>query len=209
MKKILSITCFIVAMLLSIPANAQLKFGVKGGLDINKVSFSQSDFQSDNRYGFFIGPTVQLTTPVGLAVDASLLFNQRKSSFINTQGVDEVKKMNYINIPINLRYQIGLGSLAGIYLATGPQFSFNLDDKYFSLANLSQTAAQYKLNKSEFGWNVGGGVRILRHLEVGYNYCFPIGKTSELETNSPLATGAKVFKSFKNKTHQVSVAYIF
>ena len=73
MKKILSITLFAVAMVIAMPANARLKFGLKGGLNINKVSFSQSDLKSDNQTGFFVGPTVQFTTPLGIAVDGSVL----------------------------------------------------------------------------------------------------------------------------------------
>lgn len=208
MKKILSITMFAVAMIVAMPANAQLKFGLKGGLNINKVSLSKSDLKSDNQCGFFVGPTVQFTTPLGIAVDGSVFFDQRNMK-IEDSGKEDTKHLNYIDIPINVRYNIGLGSLAGIYIATGPQFSFNLDGKTYSLKDIDNTATQYELKKSEFGWNLGAGVRLLGHLEVGYNYCFPLGKTSEIKDDSALGVGKKVFKSFKNQTHQVSLAYIF
>ncbi|MBR3455583.1 MAG: porin family protein [Bacteroidaceae bacterium] len=208
MKKILSITLFAVAMVVAMPANAQLKFGLKGGLNINKVSFSQSDIKSDNQTGFFVGPTAQFTTPVGIAVDGSVLFDQRNLK-MEEGGAEMTKHLNYIDIPINVRYQVGLGSLAGVYFATGPQFSFNLDGKTYDLKDLGETSRQYELKKSEFGWNLGAGVRLLGHLEIGYNYCFPLGKTSEIKDGGAVSTGKKVFKSFKNQTHQVSVAYIF
>ena len=208
MKKILSITLFAVAMVVAMPANAQLKFGLKGGLNINKVSFSQSDIKSDNRTGFFVGPTAQFTTPVGIAVDGSVLFDQRNLK-MEEGGAEMTKHLNYIDIPINVRYQVGLGSLAGVYFATGPQFSFNLDGKTYDLKDLGETSRQYELKKSEFGWNLGAGVRLLGHLEIGYNYCFPLGKTSEIKDGGAVSTGKTVFKSFKNQTHQVSVAYIF
>jgi hypothetical protein len=208
MKKILSITLFAVAMVVAMPANAQLKFGLKGGLNINKVSFSQSDIKSDNRTGFFVGPTAQFTTPLGIAVDGSVLFDQRNLK-MEEGGAEMTKHLNYIDIPINVRYQVGLGSLAGVYFATGPQFSFNLDGKTYDLKDLGETTRQYELKKSEFGWNLGAGVRLLGHLEIGYNYCFPLGETSEIKDGSAVSTGKKVFKSFKNQTHQVSLTYIF
>ena len=204
MKKILSITLFAVAMVIAMPANAQLKFGLKGGLNINKVSFSENDIKSDNQCGFFVGPTAQLTTPLGIAGDISLFYDQK-----NAELGDKTEHLNYIDIPINIRYNIGLGSLAGVYIATGPQFSFNLDGKTFSAKDIEGFTNQYELKKSEFGWNVGAGVRLLGHVEIGYNYCFPIGKTSEIKDGSALSTTKKVFKSFKNQTHQVSLAYIF
>ena len=208
MKKILSITLFAVAMVIAMPANAQLKFGLKGGLNINKVSFSQSDLKSDNQTGFFVCPTVQFTTPLGIAVDGSVLYDQRNVK-MELGGAEETKHLNYIDIPINVRYNIGLGSLAGIYIATGPQFSFNLDGKKYSLSDLGETSRQYEMKKSELGWNIGAGVRLAGHLEVGYNYCFPLGNSSEFRDDSTVGQAKKVFKSFKNQTHQVSLAYIF
>ena len=78
MKKFLSITMFAVAMVLAMPASAQkIHFGLKGGLNINKVSFSENDIKSDNQTGFFVGPTVQVTSLIGLAADASVLFDQK------------------------------------------------------------------------------------------------------------------------------------
>ena len=208
MKKILSVTLLAVAMVIAMPANAQLKFGLKGGLNINKVSFSQSDIKSDNQTGFFVGPTVQFASPLGIAVDGSVLYDQRNVK-MEEGGSEMTKHLNYIDIPINIRYNVGIGSLAGVYFATGPQFSFNLDGKTFNLKDLGETSNQYELKKSEFGWNLGAGVRLLGHLEVGYNYCFPLGKTSEAKSDNAIQTTKKVFKSFKNQTHQVSVAYIF
>lgn len=208
MKKILSITLFAVAMIVAMPANAQLKFGIKGGLNINKVSFSQSDIKADNQTGFFVGPTVQFTTPLGIAVDGSVFYDQKNTKFENN-GQEEKKHLNYIDIPINIRYNIGLGSLAGVYIATGPQFSFNLDGKTYSFKNIDATANQYELKKSELGWNIGAGVRLAGHLEIGYNYCFPLGKSSEFREASTGTQAKRVFKSFKNQTHQVSLAYIF
>ena len=38
---------------------------------------------------------------------------------------DITVKQNGIDIPVNLKYTIGLGSLAGIYLAAGPDFYFD------------------------------------------------------------------------------------
>ena len=53
-------------LLITIPANAQLKFGVKGGLNISKVSVSKDILKSDNQTGFFIGPMAEFTVPVCL-----------------------------------------------------------------------------------------------------------------------------------------------
>ena len=76
MKKILSIIAVSVA-LLAAPANAQVKFGVRGGANLVNMKLSGNvvnNLQKDNRAGFYIGPTVKFTVPiVGLSVDASAL----------------------------------------------------------------------------------------------------------------------------------------
>jgi len=78
MKKIMSVLLVAICLVMAIPAQAQLKFGVKGGLNLAKADFNKSDFKTDNFTGFFIGPMAELTIPVvGLGVYGALLFSQR------------------------------------------------------------------------------------------------------------------------------------
>ena len=77
MKKLLSTLMVIACLALAIPAQAQIKFGVKAGLNVSKLHLSEETFSSDNRAGFFVGPTAEFTLPLlGLGVDASALYNQ-------------------------------------------------------------------------------------------------------------------------------------
>lgn len=111
---------------------AQIKFGLKGGLNVTNMSFSTDVIDKSNQTGFFVGPTVKFTLPlVGLGIDAAALYDQRDAK-VGDEGDELTLKQRAINIPINLRYNIGLGSMAGIYLAAGPQFGFNIGDKTFS-----------------------------------------------------------------------------
>ncbi len=209
MKKLFAVAA--VAALLSVPstASAQFKFGLKGGLNITDMSFSNDVFETSNRTGFFIGPTVKFTLPiVGLGIDASALYDQRSAE---TKGVydefdnREIKqkiKQQAINIPINLRYNIGLGSVAGIYLAAGPQFGFNIGDKNQSLYN---DAAEWKLKTSNFSVNVGAGVTLVSHLQLGFNYNIICGKTGEVT----FLDGAKSIARGRSNTWQISAAYYF
>ena len=53
-------------------AQAQIHFGVKGGLNLSKASFSnvKENFKKDNFTGFFIGPMAEFSIPLlGLGVD--------------------------------------------------------------------------------------------------------------------------------------------
>lgn len=207
MKKLLTLIVLVAATCFAVPANAQLKFGVKGGLNITDMSLSNDVFETSNRTGFFIGPTIKFTLPiVGLGIDASALYDQREGE-VNVEADDNTVvstrlKQKSINIPINLRYDIGLGSLAAVYLAAGPQFGFNIGDKNQSLY---KDVAEWRLNTSNFSVNVGAGVMLLGHLQVGANYNIVCGKTGEIT----LLDGAESVLRGRSNTWQISAAYYF
>lgn len=201
MRKIFTIVVLVAATLVAIPTQAQFKFGLKGGLNITDMSLSSDElFETSNRAGFFIGPTVKFTLPiVGLGIDASALYDQREAK---VKGSDSKLKQQAINIPINLRYDIGLGSLAAIYLAAGPQFGFNIGDKHQTLI---EDVADWNLNTSNFSVNVGAGVMLLSHLQVGANYNIVCGKTGEVT----VFDGVREVVRGRSNTWQVSLAYYF
>lgn len=200
MKKIFTLAVLVVATCFALPADAQFKFGLKGGLNITDMSFSDDVFESSNRTGFFIGPTVKFTLPiVGLGIDASALYDQREAK---VKGTSKKLKQQAINIPINLRYDIGLGSLAAVYLAAGPQFGFNVGDKH---QTIEENISSWKLKTSNFSVNVGFGVMLLSHLQVGANYNIVCGKTGEVT----VFDGAKEVVRGRSNTWQVSAAYYF
>jgi hypothetical protein len=61
MKKIFGALMIAVCIGMAMPAQAQLHFGVKGGLNLSKASFSdvKENFKKDNFTGFFIGPMAE------------------------------------------------------------------------------------------------------------------------------------------------------
>lgn len=192
MKKIFSvfmiaICCLAVAM----PVQAQLiKFGVKGGLNLSKLKV---EGMKDNATGFFFGPMAEVTIPiVGLGVDGALLYSQKGDKL---DGFDT--KQAGLDIPINLKYTIGLGSLFGIYVAAGPDFYFN-----FKKNKEYDDGEKLEKKKAQVGINLGAGVKLIKHLQVGFNYNIPFGDSFTWK-NAGEAIGAK------NKTWQISAAYIF
>ena len=193
MKKIFGALMIAICIAMAMPAQAQIHFGVKGGLNLSKASFSNvsENFKKDNFTGFFIGPMAEFNIPiVGLGVDASLLFAQRGIKV--SEGNDDITvKQNGIDIPVNLKYTIGLGSLLGIYVAAGPDFFFDFKKKDY-----------VDRKKAQVALNLGAGVKLLKHLQVGVTYQLPMGDSFTWE-EAGKAIGAK------NKTWQVSAAYLF
>ena len=192
----------LMAVVLAMPSQAQVKFGLKGGLNLTHMSFDKSVSNVSNQAGFFVGPTIKLTVPVvGLSFDAAALYDQRSAKAKSDEGNKTLKSQS-LQIPINVRYGVGLGSVANLFAFAGPQFGFNLGDKNKKI--LSE-AANWTLKSSNLSANVGVGATILNHVQITANYNFALGKTGEVE----FLDAAKSAWDGKTNSWQVSAAYFF
>ena len=195
MKKVLSVLMVAVALMMAVPAQAQLiKFGVKGGMNFSKLDTDVKSWYDakESSTGFFIGPMAEVTLPIlGLGVDGALMYSQRGSGEVKQEGLE---------IPVNLKWSFGLGSMLGAYLAVGPDFFFDFND----------TSHEYmKMEEAQISINLGAGLKLLKKLQVGLTYQIPI-QDSHYLTNISLAPDAKASDvGAAQKTWQVSLAYIF
>lgn len=199
MKKIFALS-FVVAMMIATTANAQIKFGLKGGVNVTNMSIDRNVLDADNRAGFFIGPTLKVSLPLtGLGIDASALYDQRSTKITVDDEDFKTIKQQSVQIPVNLRYGVGLGSLASVFVFAGPQFGFNLGD------DIKESVAEWKWKSSNFSVNVGLGATVLGHLQVTANYNIACGTTGEVT----VIDGAKSAVKGKNNAWQIGVAYYF
>lgn len=210
MKKVLSIVFLVAAMLFAANANAQIKFGLKGGLNVTSMSFSEEVFDASNKTGFFAGPMVKVTVPiVGLSFDAAALYDQKEAD-VKYAAEGELGKVNVkqqsINIPVNVRYGFGLSSLANIFLFAGPQWGINVGNKNFKW----NESSSYSLKKSNFSVNVGAGVTLLNHLQVSANYNIACGKSADASLSKALDAVANAGKDKShNNSWQIALGYWF
>ncbi|WP_297219898.1 porin family protein [uncultured Prevotella sp.] len=211
MKRIISSAAIVIVMMLSAAsAQAQIKFGLKGGLNVTDMSLSKEVFNADNQAGFFIGPTVKFSLPlIGLGIDAAALYDQRQAKVKGEVGYEQITieerslDSKYINIPINLRYGIGLGSVASLNFFAGPQFGFNVGKKHQELVD----DATWNLKSSAFSINVGAGVTIASHFELSANYNIACGRTGDVTFEDAVN---KVFKKHgRANAWQIGLAYYF
>ncbi|MDR0973746.1 MAG: porin family protein [Prevotellaceae bacterium] len=171
----------------TVPAAAQIKFGVKGGLNLTGTPAEawKSISDTDNYTGYFIGPMLEFKVPlIGIGMDAAVMYADKGYKIDN-------KKQTGVEIPLHLKYSIGLGDLAGVYLVAGPSF-------FFTSSKVTDKAS-YK--KSQTALDLGFGVKLFGHLQAGLNYYIPLTDVAV----SDIVKG----DGFKNKTWQVSIAYLF
>lgn len=212
MKKYIVYITFI-ATLFSMSSRAQVRFGIQAGWNVNKVTWKwkqlKENIKSDNRNGFFAGVTLDVTVPiVGLGVDFAVLYDNRVVA-VPTSYEDVNKTMEYIVVPVNLRYSIGFGDFLNIYGATGPQVSYNIGDRSWILDDRFLTAwtSGWEISKSDLSWNIGGGFTLFNHIRLGYNYNIMLGHTNEFTIRR---VGGYIERgTLKDNAHQISFTYFF
>jgi len=184
MKKAL-IVCSL-ALLSFIPASAQFSWGLRGGLnlvnnDITAVS-EESATSKDSYTGFFFGPMAELQIPIiGIGIDASLLYSQKGLEVSD----EETMKNQSLAIPVSLKYSLGLGNFAAVYLAAGPQFDFKIGDLDREFTD-GDEVKEFALEQSTWSINVGAGVKLINHIQAGINYNIPVSKEGAYKfTESP------------------------
>lgn len=226
MKKIFGFLVLVLSLVSFSSANAQIKFGLKGGLNVTNMTFSKDVFDASNKTGFFIGPMVKVSLPLGFSIDAAALYDQREAnvnykyaevneinddylhygepSNSNTAYEGRVNvKQKSINVPVNLRYAIGLSSLANVFFYAGPQWGFNIGDKDYT----AQSHNIYSFKDSNFSVNLGLGTTLLKHLQLSANYNIACGKTADITFGKVAGNVAKA-KS-RNNSWQIALGYWF
>lgn len=194
-KKWLLLMMFVI--LIAPIANAQLRFGVKGGVNIAKVKFKKDVIDSENVTGFHIGPTIEMGGAAGLGLDAAVLYSQKGFEY-----ADESYKNDYIEVPVNLKYKFGMVPFVKPYVAAGPYFSFRVaGDKFWDIPG--KVRGQLKSKSFDTGLNLGIGAEVLNTLQIGLTYSW--GFTDNYKLDEVAADNS----SGKNRMWSISAAVFF
>jgi hypothetical protein len=150
-------------------AQADIKFGVKTGINIANASFDKDVLALDNFTGFQTGVIADFTLPIiGWGMDAALMYSQQG---LNLKNENKDGHLNTLLIPVNMKFKMSLLDVLGAYLATGPCATFSFAEGFSGLKD------QFETKSFGVGWNFGFGVEVLNHLQVGANYM--VGLTND------------------------------
>ncbi len=132
-------------------AHAQLAFGVKAGANISNVTGSDATGTS-SLVGFNAGAYLKIPLPHRLFIQPELVYSGQ--GFKETSGgVTTTQHINYLNIPVLVKYSIG-----GVFIETGPQAGFLLSAK----VSQQGVSDNDKVNfySADWAWVFGAGVKI-------------------------------------------------
>ncbi len=171
MKKILLTLVVLLTTALSANAFGDFRLGVTGGYNLTTASFDNSTvkhtLEGKNGSGWFIGPKAYMSLFAGLGVEGAIHYNQREYKMLSGKA-ELTEKLQSVDVPLNLKLNLTVQKV-GIYLATGPQFSYGLGKSKIDVSSLMDKGI-YQTNNLTTTWNVGAGVALGGHLDLGIGY---------------------------------------
>lgn len=163
----LMVVSLIVTLVLAIPVAAQVGFGVKGGL--NLANFSGADSDGYQREAGFVGGVyVKFDIGHNLSIQPEVLYAQKGSTgnIPTADGLGGITKldieMDYIEIPLLLRYTVPTTGSAEPFAYVGASLSFITRAEVASKAPGGSWTTVDILNEksSDLGLVFGGGVEL-------------------------------------------------
>ncbi len=191
-------------------ANAQdVKFGLKGGLNVSNFSGDTEGIDFKSRFGFNAGGFVEIKFSEKFALQPEILYSTQGAKVknfdldvdgIGTVNADVAFNLAYINVPVMFKYF----AAEKFSLEAGPQIGFLVSaETKTKVEGYGSSKVDIKDNfeSIDFGLNLGAGYDFTENLSVGARY------------NLGLANIAKTEEGDDSKVHNgvfsLSVGYKF
>lgn len=192
MKKLLLSAAFAVCSVIAVNAQ-EVKFGVKAGPQIANLTGDDFFDEADSKFGFHAG--VYANIKFGgdqFAFQPELLFSTQGAK-LDEQGVDIKYNLNYLNIPLMLKWY----AYEGFNVEFGPQVGFNMSAKAKGeFLGQSFNEDMEDIETIDFGLNIGAGYELESGINFGIRY--GLGLTEIAKEEGP-----------KNSVFSLSVGYTF
>lgn len=197
----------VAAVCTGLSAQAKFGFGPKIGMNFSQLDMSGKYFDSSNRCGFTGGVTAEYIAPVlGLGVDISLMYAHQKSNveLTDENGVTFSKNVSgdFFEIPLHLKYKLSIPAISAIfspYIYTGPSVAFKLGggESYFDT------------KKTQWGWDLGLGIQLIRRLQIGAGYTWGINKIASIAVPDVSTVNVTDEIKVRNNYWTVTAAWMF
>lgn len=200
------------ALLASAPAQAQLRWGIKGGANFTSASADIEKIKNENLTAFHIGPAVEFGFgSIPLAVEGSVLFAQKGIKFEPTEATfkelgDGFLKTNNIEVPIYAKYFVPNSSPVRLFVQAGPSFNFYLSHSLSDTAKNHPQLKDFKAERIGVNLNAGLGVEVLKFVQISAVYSASV--TNDY-TFKGLSASTDDFIKAKDKGFVVSATLLF
>jgi hypothetical protein len=209
MKKILTLLCL--TCLTGFSFAQSLNFGIKAGVNFSKLSESGSGVtvNTSSTTGFHIGAVADIGF-ANLSLQPGILYSTKGGSLGSaTMGGTAKSTLNYIEVPVNLLYNINV-VVGKIFIGGGPYFGYGISGKstvtgVFTTSgsgtetqNLTFGSGTNDVKNPDYGVNFLGGIRFSSGFSASVGYGLGL---ANLSNDSSVST--------KNNVVSVSIGYFF
>lgn len=162
--------CFVMAIiaLCNVPARAQVKTGLKAGININTVKYRNSDAEMAS-VGYHAGALAQISIARGFFIRPEVQYSRKGYRFpaMGSDGSGTVR-FHYIAVPLLAGFPIG----HKLAFLVGPEFGF-LTKASSKFSTFTRNVTN-NFQKFDWGLDLGGTYQLTSALgvEVRYNYGF-------------------------------------
>ncbi|GHT16963.1 hypothetical protein FACS189429_0060 [Bacteroidia bacterium] len=209
MKKILFINIFLICLSVNAFSQFGIRVGVNSADEVRQFVNEPENFDATKLTSFHAGIVWQ--TPFGksgFATEIGALFSQKGSyyNYTNSEGIDvqAIDELNYIEVPLNIRFSPPGNLPLNIYGTAGIYFSYlfngkTTDEKAEKTVDMNLTRIAERL---DIGLATGAGVQLFKKIQLGATWNWGLKYTPHL-------TASDIVKNFKNKGFSVNLTYVF
>jgi hypothetical protein len=213
MKKVINILAFVLLGFISVQVQSQkkthdVKYGVKGGLNISNIATSGDGSPSTTSYvNFHIGAFAEIKLNPKVSFQPEMLYSLQGAKFdqvvvVNgaSYNTNDTFKFTYLNIPLMFKYYPN----SKFFLESGPQVGFLTEARLevnIPGVGSGENDVKSSFKTVDFGLNLGLGYNFSKKV-VG-NIRYNLGISNMLDTQS--GDNSKAM----NRVLQLSLGYIF
>ena len=156
------VICLPAVMLLMVPSTVAaqgISYGVKGGINFASLSFDPSeDINTGTRIGIAAGGFVALPLGSRLTIQPEGLFSQ-KGEKADLDGVVAKLELDYIEVPVLLKYAITQGASRSFHVFGGPSMAFKVRSRATaSFGGTTVETGEENIKDTDFGVVFGAGM---------------------------------------------------
>lgn len=218
MKKILTLLVAVLAT----ASVAHAQFGIIGGFTSSKTSIDTKNI-SENFKGvslFHAGIAYKVKLPLGFAIQPALTYEMKGANLDQVKSINEglsslSTKAGYIQLGAGIQWGIDL-LVARPFLLVQPFFGYQVTGSE-KLNVLNSSGEEYNnffktaKNKLEYGFELGGGVEVVKHIQVSVVWFKNLGYLYDGDKITDV--GAAVIGAYKDTKNysgiKVSVGIFF
>lgn len=195
MKKLLTI----VALMVLGATTSFAQLGLRAGVNFNNIGKDAKDepiLKAENKTGFHIGAVYNIDLIGSFSIEPGLYFSQKGFTLDGevmdagdpTQSILDLSSplkgdanMNYLEVPVNVKYKLLDLSILGLDAHIGPFVAYGLGGKYEDSKVFDNGDGDLNCKRFDFGLQMGIGAQIVKKVYAGVNYDMSLTKINEAE----------------------------